>query len=81
MGVGLVMVYCLLKYNVLIESMKHIITVEQEIEINRVWTEWRQVKPLWRENIGINIALKSHNMPRKIKHLYFQTFIYKVAPQ
>ncbi len=30
------MVYCLLKYNELIESLKHIITVEQEIEINRV---------------------------------------------
>ena len=30
------MVYCLLKYNELIESLKHIIKVGQEIEINRV---------------------------------------------
>jgi hypothetical protein len=35
------MVYWVLEYNGLIENLKHVITVEQEIEINRVWSEWR----------------------------------------
>ena len=46
------MVYCLLKYNELIESLKHIIKAGLGLGINRVWPEWRYVKPLWQNIQG-----------------------------